>query len=277
MLPVPYERGDGVIRIFFAGRNDRNHSQIGYVDIDQDFSILRMSDEPLLEPGQLGLFDDSGVFPSTVANLEDGPHLYYVGWMQAQRIRYFGSLGLARITEGGDTLEKTSRTPLLERTDIDPYMILSADVRSEDDQYQMWYTSVDGWRKTDRETVPLCHIKYAESADGRSWERTGDICIDFRDADETRIARPCVRASDDGYEMWYCHADGLEGYQLGYATSTDGMEWTRRDTEIDLLGDSGWDSEMTAYPYVFDRGEESYMLYNGNGYGESGFGYAVRL
>ena len=38
---------------------------------------------------------------------------------------------------------------------------------------------------------------------------------------------------------------------------------------------NGWDSEMICYPYVFDHGRNRYMLYNGNGYGKTGFGLAV--
>jgi hypothetical protein len=38
---------------------------------------------------------------------------------------------------------------------------------------------------------------------------------------------------------------------------------------------SGWDSEMIEYPFVFDHAGARYMLYNGNGYGKSGFGIAV--
>jgi hypothetical protein len=37
----------------------------------------------------------------------------------------------------------------------------------------------------------------------------------------------------------------------------------------------GWDSEMIEYPFVFDHAGERYMLYNGNGYGKSGFGLAI--
>ena len=38
---------------------------------------------------------------------------------------------------------------------------------------------------------------------------------------------------------------------------------------------NGWDSEMICYPYVFDHGRNRYMLYNGNGYGKTGFGLSV--
>ncbi|MDR0233611.1 MAG: hypothetical protein LBI31_02235 [Zoogloeaceae bacterium] len=33
--------------------------------------------------------------------------------------------------------------------------------------------------------------------------------------------------------------------------------------------------EMIEYSIVFDHGRQRYMLYNGNGYGKTGFGLAV--
>jgi hypothetical protein len=32
---------------------------------------------------------------------------------------------------------------------------------------------------------------------------------------------------------------------------------------------------MIAYPYVYEYGGRKYMVYNGNGFGKSGFGFAV--
>jgi hypothetical protein len=32
---------------------------------------------------------------------------------------------------------------------------------------------------------------------------------------------------------------------------------------------------MIEYPFVFSHEGTTYMLYNGNGYGKSGFGYAI--
>ena len=77
---------------------------------------------------------------------------------------------------------------------------------------------------------------------------------------------------------------GLEGYRserstsyrIGYADSPDGLHWTRRD---DLVGiersHRGWDSEMLEYCYYSEAGQAPYLFYNGNGFGSSGFGYAV--
>jgi hypothetical protein len=36
-----------------------------------------------------------------------------------------------------------------------------------------------------------------------------------------------------------------------------------------------WDSMMIAYPCVYRHGDRTYILYAADGFGESGFGYAV--
>ena len=36
-----------------------------------------------------------------------------------------------------------------------------------------------------------------------------------------------------------------------------------------------WESDSITYPAVFDHGGQRYMLYNGNGYGRTGFGIAI--
>jgi hypothetical protein len=40
-------------------------------------------------------------------------------------------------------------------------------------------------------------------------------------------------------------------------------------------GRSEWDSQMQAYPFVYRRERAWHMLYNGNGFGQSGIGHAV--
>jgi hypothetical protein len=69
----------------------------------------------------------------------------------------------------------------------------------------------------------------------------------------------------------------VDAYRAGYATSRDGLTWERRDAEAGIdVSDDGWDSEMIAYPHVFEHAGRTYMLYNGNGYGKTGIGLALR-
>ena len=63
---------------------------------------------------------------------------------------------------------------------------------------------------------------------------------------------------------------------LGYAESLDGIHWERKPEKMNLTtSESGWDSEMLEYASVKKYGNTYYMLYNGNAFGKTGFGYAV--
>jgi hypothetical protein len=79
--------------------------------------------------------------------------------------------------------------------------------------------------------------------------------------------------------MWYTFRaqPTVATYRIGYAESPDGIAWERMDhlmKQFDV-SDSGWDSEMLSYGRVLKHNGIIYMLYNGNGYGKTGFGLAV--
>ncbi len=269
-------------RIYFATRNRQNMSQIGFVETDfrDPQRILSVSEKPALDLGPLGTFDDSGVFPSWIVTVKGEKYLYYVGWMQGKRVRYYAALGLAVSSDGGRTFRRTSAAPLLRRNDVDPYFTTQCCVHRTDDRWRMWYTSALGWEAVGDtetwppETVPRYHIRYAESDDGVRWRREGLLSIDFETEEENAITRPCVVKDQRTYKMWYCYRG--KAYRIGYAESRDGILWTRKDSEagIDVSG-AGWDSEMIEYPYVFRDGHTYHMLYNGNEYGRTGIGYAT--
>jgi len=130
---------------------------------------------------------------------------------------------------------------------------------------------------------PRYHIRYAESLDGISWQKTGRVCIDYDETTDA-IGRPCVYQDGALYKMLYSYR-GLDGYRddvaasyrLGYAESTDGLVWARRDEEVGLKrSETGWDSQMIEYCQVFRHDGRTYVFYNGNGFGGTGFGYAVQ-
>jgi hypothetical protein len=74
--------------------------------------------------------------------------------------------------------------------------------------------------------------------------------------------------------MWFC-ARG-QAYRIGYAESDDGVAWTRMDEAAGIdVSESGWDSDMIEYPFVFDHKGDRYLLYAGNGFGRTGFGLAI--
>ena len=273
-LPVADRIGD-VYRIYFSSRDKSNRARIGYFETDLAFEkVLRVSENPILGLGPLGAFDDSGVTTSWIVNQGDKKYLYYSGWNLGVTIPFYFFVGLATSEDEGATYQRVSSAPILERSSIDPYLTASPCILVEDGRWRMWYVSGTGWELQDGQPHHRYHIKYAESFDGIHWMREGVICIDYQSLEEYAIARPCVIHEGGIYKMWYSSRG--TSYRIGYAESADGLEWTRKDGNIGIdVSESGWDSEMIEYPYVFNHEGNNYMLYNGNGYGKTGIGLAV--
>lgn len=274
MIPTPEDMGDGIFRIYFSGRNERNQSHITWVEVNLNapFRIIGYSDEPVLAPGDLGCFDDNGVTPSCVLDLGNGEKaLYYIGWNPGSTVRMhiFGGLAISR--DGGKTFARWSRAPIIERSRTDPYLNTAPWVVRAGDEYRMYYVSGCGWLHKD---LPRYNIKLARSRDGKIWQRDGHICIDFKDENENALARPYVIFENGVWKMWFAHKGAT--YRLGYAESLDGVSWERRD---DLAGidvsPSGFDSEMIEYAAVVKYKGKHFMFYNGNNYGIDGIGLAV--
>jgi len=270
------DRADNLYRVYYSGRDEKGRAQIGFFEIEMTDppSILRVSNTPVIGLGPLGSFDDNGVTSSWIVSCNGKKYQYYTGWNLGVTVPFYFFIGLAVSEDGGKTFQKTSNAPILGRSQIDPYLTASPCVLFENNVWRMWYVSCSKWEIEKNQPKHYYHIKYAESRDGLKWDRTGVICIDYQNAEEHAIARPCVCRDGDSYKMWYSYRG--KTYRIGYAESKDGIEWERKDKEVGIdVSESGWDAEMIEYPFVFDHKGERYMLYNGNGYGKTGIGLAV--
>jgi len=275
-LPIAIKLREDMYRLYFSGRDKENRAQPGFIEIDvrEPVRILRISPEPILELGKTGLFDDSGVQASCIVQFGDRWYLYYNGWMRGVDVPYYTAIGLAISEDEGKTFSRYSPAPIVDRSDVDPYIVGSPYVLAEDDFCRMWYFSATDFRMESGKPKWYTHIKYAESNDGIHWNRQGRVCIDFKSSNEWHIGRPCVIKENGLYKMWYCYY--INTYKIGYAESEDGINWQRKDDEVEIdLSSSGWDSEMICYPFVFEHRGQKYMLYNGNEYGRTGVGYAI--
>jgi hypothetical protein len=152
----------------------------------------------------------------------------------------------------------------------------------EQEKWKIWYLSCIEWKINNGYPEPLYNIKYAESNDGINWKRNGTVAIELK-KDEGGIASASVLKEGNIYKMWYSYrgifnyrTNKNSSYRIGYAESKDGIKWVRKDHLASIgLSKTGWDSEMIAYPHVFKNNGRKHMLYNGNGFGKSGFGYAI--
>ncbi len=279
-LPCIDRRRDGIIDLYYSPRDDHGRAHVARAqlvvdEISGELSLVGDEDEPVLAPGPLGAFDESGTTVSCVVSSGGRTFLYYTGWTLGVSVPFYFFGGVAVRSGETGAFERLSDAPMLERSKVDPYLTASPWVLpGEDGPWRMWYVSAAGWRIRDGAPQHRYNIRYAESEDGLSWRREGLVSIDFADDEEYALSRPCVVRDGDRYRMWFA-ARGPR-YELGYAESEDGVHWTREDVLAGLdPAQEGWDSEMVEYPAVFDEGSRRYMLYNGNGYGASGIGYAI--
>ena len=274
MLPTVKSIDDSHYKVYYSGRDDQGRSQVGYSTIQiigEKINVISTHREPILQHGERGCFDDNGVTPSCIIDNK----LYYIGWNSGTTTyRMSLIMGLALENEQ-DKFIRSSRAPLMKRTDREPFGICTAPfVMKSEFGYQMWYVSGEGWINKD---LPKYNIKYASSIDGINWENKGQVSLQL-DRNETALARPCVLFDGKAYEMYFSYKDPRLGYRIGYATSSNGVDFSRSKDFSQYLDISskGWDSEMVEYSYVFDHKGIRFMLYNGNGYGQNGIGYAIR-
>ncbi len=283
-VPVAEKISDDVIRIYFGTRDTRNRTVATFIEVEADnpANVLRVHDRPVLGLGRLGTFDDSGVTACSMVNHESRKYLFYVGWNQTVTVPYRNAIGVAVSDDGGLSFSRLFEGSILDRTKVEPYFLASPFCMIDDGKWKLWYTSSTGWTMVGGKPEPLYQIKYCESSDGVDWIRNNTTCIEYKFAGEANT-RPCVLKENGLYRMWYCYrgsidyrTDKTQSYRIGYAESRDGIKWARQDDEAGIeRSEEGWDSLMMEYPYVYEHKGRKYMFYNGNGFGETGFGYAI--
>lgn len=281
--PVPLNIQNNEYKIFFASYDKHGRGRIFSLKIDlsncSNIKPYDIATQPIIDLGNVGFFDDNGIIPSDIIRVDNKLYLYTIGFSVKNKIIFDASSGLAISEENGLNFKKLDG-PIIDKTIYDPCFAASPCVIQDGDIFKMWYVSCIRWKtNTDGSYKHFYNIKYKESIDGIHWEIKSKVAIDFQNEYEYAISRPSViKNGENDYRMWYSYraSEFNKTYRIGYAESEDGLNWIRKDNLAGIdVSDSGWDSEMICYPYVFDHNGNRYMLYNGNHYGKSGFGLAV--
>jgi len=274
--PVALHTEGDVYRVYYSGRDAYNRSSIGAVDIDiVQRRILKEHNHPFFMHGPEGSFYVDGVSIGNCYKANGVQYMLFMGWQNPEGRHWRGDIG--RLVVNPDlTLELDSEAPFISSNSIDPISLSYPWVMKSDGVgYSMWYGSTMAWDAGNGEMLHV--INYASSIDGHNWIREG-LAVPYELGRAQAFSRPTVaRDARGGFEMWFSYRSGSgEKYRIGYASSRDGIRWelSLEEAGIDVSMD-GWDCEMIEYPFVFDHKGERYMLYNGNGYGKTGFGMAV--
>jgi len=279
---------DTFVRVYFSCRprpdaNGQYVSRAAYVDLNRAnlLEIAGLSEQPILDLGGLGTFDEFGTYPISVVRNGDEIRAYYGGWTRCASVPFDVAIGYAISRDGGVSFEKQGRGPVLPADLHEPFVISGPKIRRFGDRWYLWYIAGTRWILNEGRPEPVYRIRMATSDDGLHWERLHRELIPTRlEADECQ-ASPDVIFTNGKYHMFFCYRHSLgyrgreKGYRIGYASSTDLVTWVRDDDKAGIdVSDEGWDSEMICYPHVFELDGTTRMFYLGNQVGRHGFGLA---
>jgi len=274
--PLAVPTGEDTYRVFFSGRDVQNRSSVGFVDLDMHSQeVVYIHDRPVFEHGPDGSFYSHGVSIGNCYSTDNNSYILFMGWQCPPGSHWQGDIG--RLVLASDlSLSLDNAKPFLSRDEEDSVSLSYPWVmQSAGGSYRMWYGSTITWDAGNGEMLHA--IMKGRSQDGHSWQRLG-LGVPFALGIAQAFSRPTVAGNDEeGYHMWFSYRSGTGlPYRIGYATSLDGDVWSLslENAGIDVSA-SGWDCEMIEYPFVFDHKGERFMLYNGNGYGATGFGLAI--
>lgn len=278
---------DDFIRVYFGCRPKNTEdtlpiSQIGYVDLARDnpSHVLRIAESSVLSLGSKGCFDEFGLHPVSLIRTGNEVWLYYVGWTRMVSVPFNRAIGLAISRDNGNSFERLDKGPVLGQTYNEPFLQQGPSVKIIQDTWHMWYLSGMAWVEHQGQMEAIYQIMHAVSDDGIHWLRDGKPIMPTVEEHECHAGQAIIER-DGKYHMWFSFRRGLDfrnaegGYRIGYATSTDLVDWQRDDVNagIDVSG-SGWDSEMICYPNIIECDGRVLMFYCGNYFGRDGFGYA---
>lgn len=275
IFPTADLRSPDRLRIYITCLDAEQFGRGGYVDVDpaDPRRILEVGEDPILDLGEIGDFDDSGANPFAIVNFKGRRLMYYQGWQRVVRAPLQAFTGLAFEQPDGRFL-KWGRAPVLERTSEEPHVRGAPCVVVDGERLLLWYVASSRW--TQRGDALFYHavIRHAVSEDGVNWTIHPDVCLK-PEGEEYAVGRPWVIRDGRRYRMWYSIRSFDQPYRIGYAESDDGVRWTRMDEAAGIArSPSGWDSEMICYPNVVRVQGRLLLFYNGNRHGASGFGCA---
>lgn len=279
---------DDFVRVYFSCRPpaDENGQYVSYsafVDLNRKdlFDIIRVSENPILKLGELGTFDEFGTYPVSIIRHEGEIRAYYAGWTRCESVPFNVAIGYGVSKDSGQTFDKPGMGPILSYSLDEPFVLSGPKIRKFNNRWYLYYIAGKKWVLDNGKPEPVYTIRMAISDDGLNWIKHNKDLIQPKVEENEAQASPDVFYFKGKYHMFFCyrHSAGYrgkeKGYRIGYASSTDLVNWLRDDTRVGIdVSEEGWDSEMISYPHVFELDGEVYMLYLGNSVGKFGFGMA---
>lgn len=254
-------------KMWYTGSNGSGY-QIGYATSTDGINWTKHAGNPVLTNGTSGSWDYGHVYEPVVIKDNSTYKMWYTGFNGSNE-----RIGYAESTDGINWT-KYAGNPVLSPTPghFDGIHALFPSVIKDGSTYNMWYTGYDG----------SFQIGYATSANGINWSKyAGNPVLEQGSSgswDGHYVLSPSVVKNDSTYIIFYTGENG-SNYQIGYATSADGINWTKSsDNPILTPGpDDAWDNMSIEKPSVLIDNTVLKMWYSGQeGNEKIGYAYSTK-
>lgn len=142
-----------------------------------------------------------------------------------------------------------------------------------DDIYYMYYE--------DKYDIPFRHINLSTSTDGVTFtEYAENPVLDYNDAawENQDVSSPVVYIENGTWHMFYEGRTAVQNGQIGHATSSDGLTWSKDagNPVITVSAGGAWDDDSCVPDSIIKRDGVYYLTYHGGaGAGVWGNGMAT--
>ena len=258
---------------------------IGYATSPDGVNWTKHASNPVLNPGPEGTWDDKRPGSPAVVLVNSTFHMWYdiIDGINSK-------IGYATSSDGVNWTKHASN-PILSGVLTESWEsdgVFNPKVIYKDGSFLMWYS---GWDSLN------VRIGHATSTDGFNWmKHAGNPVMDIGSIDSwdaASVAYSSIVFNGTSFEMWYTGNDSIDVGNIlgsgppliGYATSPDGLSWSKfEDNPILLPGQfPEWDFILSFLSDVIFDGSTYHMWYSGLGFNadttliEFAIGYATSV
>ena len=132
----------------------------------------------------------------------------------------------------------------------------------KDGMYHMWYTG----QYLAGDANGTSHIFYATSRNGIRFERVREtpVLCPEKEWEKSALMCPDVMWDNDAqlYRMWYSGGEQYEPNAIGYATSSDGINWNKNESNPIFFADpeTAWEQHKVAACHV-KKVDSNYLMF----------------
>tara|TARA_Y100000588_G_C14245584_1_gene921266 strand:+ start:438 stop:1400 length:963 start_codon:yes stop_codon:yes gene_type:complete len=272
-MPMVHRKESTLYRLFFSSRDAEQHSAVHFLefDINTPLEINEIQTKPVFSKGNFGHFDDNGVYSGSIIEKDEKLYMFYSGRSNGVEDLYYMNIGLAVSEDGGSSFSRVQQSPVLTRSEFDPWLVTAPYAFKSGEKWLMVYTS---GTEIFNDRTSRYDLKIASSEDFFHWKQTGKTAIPLQEH-EANLSTATVLELNGTFHLWFSVKPKTGVYTIGYARSINGLDWQRDDDRLGLTtSPAGFDSEALSYPNVFLHETHLYMVYSGNQNGKGGCGLA---